>query len=420
MADIKRCNLERRHDRGLTHNSNDFNQPVRLESHILRFFAPCPRGLESVLAEELNRLQADAVRETSGGVHFHGDWLTCYRVNLHSRIASRVLLQLATSPYRNEQDIYRTVFALPWHDWFDAGLSIRVNLAAIKCPLRSLDFVTLKIKDAVCDKFRNVSGIRPSVNTVSPDIRIHGFLDAKTMTLYLDTSGEALFKRGYRIKTGNAPLRENLAAGILHLTGWQPETPLLDPMCGSGTFLIEAAQIALNIAPGAQRAFAFEHLKTFDAAQWRTLKQQALSAQRSVTSLALYGNDLYGQALTDARANLDAAGVLEAIHLKQVNILEASAPQPHGILIANPPYGVRIGDSESLIEFYPKLGDILKNKFSGWRAYLFSADPSLAKTIRLKASRRMPLFNGALECRLLEYRLVAGSMRKKTASDSVI
>lgn len=371
------------------------------------------------MAEELNRLQADAVLETNGGVHFRGDWLTCYRVNLHSRIASRVLLQLTTSSYRNEQDIYRTVFALPWHDWFDTELSIRVNLAAIKCPLRSLDFVTLKIKDAVCDKFRNVTGKRPSVNTVSPDIRIHGFLDAEAMTLYLDTSGEALFKRGYRIKSGNAPLRENLAAGILHLAGWQPGTPLLDPMCGSGTFLIEAAQIALNIAPGARRAFAFERLKPFDVAQWRTLKQHALSAQRPVSPLSLYGNDLFGYALTDARANLDAAGVLEAIHLKQVNILEASAPESHGILITNPPYGVRIGDTESLIEFYPKLGDVLKNKFSGWHAYLFTADASLAKTIRLKASRRMPLFNGALECRLLEYRLVAGSMRKKTAPDSI-
>lgn len=384
-----------------------------MESSTLAFFAPCPRGLESVLANELTTLQAAAIQTTSGGVHFQGSWQTCYQANLHSRIASRILWLVAKTPYRTEQDIYNATYALPWHDWFKSDLTIRVNLAAIKCPLRSLDFITLKIKDAVCDKFRKVSGKRPSVNTVNPDIRIHGFLDANQFTLYLDTSGEALFKRGYRKNTGNAPLRENLAAGILQLAGWQPGIPLLDPMCGSGTFLLEATQVALKIAPGLHRSFAFEQFRHLELMPWRKLKEQAYAHQLPVSRLPIYGSDLYGDALADARTNLEAAGLIDAVHLKQVNILELSAPEPSGILVTNPPYGVRIGETQLLASLYPKLGDVLKNKFCGWNAYIFTADATLAKTIRLKASRRIPLFNGALECRLLEYKLVAGSMRKK-------
>lgn len=207
-----------------------------MKSDTLQFFAPCPRGLESVLADELTALHAVSIQSTHGGVYFQGSWQTCFLANLHSRIASRILWQVTKKPYRNEQDIYNIAFALPWHEWFNPELTLRVNLAAIKCPLRSLDFITLKIKDAVCDKFRKVSCKRPNIDTVAPDIRIHGFLDARQLSLYLDTSGEALFKRGNRKKAGIAPLRENLAAGILHLTGWRPGIPLLDPMCGSGTF----------------------------------------------------------------------------------------------------------------------------------------------------------------------------------------
>ncbi|HNP25670.1 MAG TPA: THUMP domain-containing protein [Nitrosomonas sp.] len=389
-----------------------------MKSDSLQFFAPCPRGLECVLAEELTKTGAQSIKSANGGVHFKGSWQTCYQANLGSRIASRVLWQIAKKTYRDEQDIYNTAYAFSWHEWFLPELTIRVNLAAIKCPLRSLDFITLKIKDAICDKFRKTTGKRPSINTLQPDIRIHGFLDAREFTLYLDTSGDALFKRGNRKVAGDAPLRENLAAGILQLTGWEPGTPLLDPMCGSGTFLLEAAQIALNIPPGSQRHFAFEQFKQFDQALWSKLKNKALSAQLSVSQQSIYGSDLYGYALTDTRTNLEAAGLLDAAHLKQANILEISAPEPHGILVTNPPYGVRIGETESLIELYPKLGDVLKNRFSDWRAYIFTADPALPKTIRLKASRRTPLFNGALECRLLEYKLITGSMRKTEKTDA--
>ncbi len=375
------------------------------------FFSPCPRGLEAILANELITLGAQDVRATDGGVHFTGEFLLSYRVNLHSRIASRVLWRVAMADYRSEQDIYDTVYALPWADWFDTTRTIRVNMAAIKCPLRSLDFATLKIKDAVCDKFRTLTGERPSVDTHTPDIRIHAFLEESRMTLYVDTSGDALFKRGVRQYTNIAPLRENLAAGILHLAGWQPGTPLLDPMCGSGTFLIEAALMSLNIAPGINRSFAFEKLKNFDAAAWHDLRGQAQAAQKSVTALPIFGSDLYGDELKAARLNLENAGLLAAVSLNQANVLEISAPADHGVLVANLPYGERMGDLEELEALYPKLGDVLKKKFGGWNAYLFTSDLRMPKFIRLSVSRRTPLFNGAIDCRLFEYKMVAGSNR---------
>ena len=375
------------------------------------FFSPCPRGLETMLANELNTLGAQEVRTTDGGVHFTGPFLLSYRVNLHSRIASRVLWRVAIAHYRNEQDIFDTAYALPWNDWFDTSHTIRVNMTAIKCPLKSLDFATLKIKDAVCDKFRALTGDRPSVDTHTPDIRIHAFLESSRMTLYVDTSGDALFKRGVRQYTNVAPLRENLAAGILLLTGWQPGVPLLDPMCGSGTFLIEAALMSFNIAPGISRSFAFEKLKNFDAAAWSDMRSQAQAAQKPVSALPIFGSDLYGDELKAAHLNLENAGLRGAVTLNQANVLEISAPADHGVMVANLPYGERMGDLEELQALYPKLGDVLKKKFGGWNAYLFTSDLRMPKFIRLSVSRRTLLFNGAIECRLFEYKMVAGSNR---------
>jgi len=375
------------------------------------FFSPCPRGLETMLANELNTLDAQDVRTTDGGVHFTGPFSLSYRINLHSRIASRVLWRVAKAHYRNEQDIFDTAYAQPWNDWFGTSHTIRVNMTAIKCPLKSLDFATLKIKDAVCDKFRALTGDRPSVDTHTPDIRIHAFLESSRMTLYVDTSGDALFKRGVRQYTNVAPLRENLAAGILLLAGWQPGVPLLDPMCGSGTFLIEAALMSFNIAPGISRSFAFEKLKNFDTAAWSDMRSQAQSAQKPVSTLPIFGSDLYGDQLKAAQLNLVNAGLLEAVTLNQANVLEISAPADHGVLVANLPYGERMGDLEELQALYPKLGDVLKKKFGGWNAFLFTSDLRMPKFIRLSVSRRTLLFNGAIECRLFEYKMVAGSNR---------
>ena len=376
-----------------------------------KLFAPCPRGLEDALAAELAGLGASAVRAVAGGVAFAGDTRVLYRANLESRIATRVLLRLFTVAYRSEEDIYRAAYEFDWPQRFDVARSIRVYLTAQRCPLKSLDFLTLRIKDAVCDRFRSAVGSRPNVDTRAPEVRIHAFLDATQFTLYLDTSGEPLFKRGARAAQGEAPLKENLAAGILRLTGWRPGTALLDPMCGGGTFLVEAAQIALDIAPGSERGFGFEKLKSFDAALWQELRAEAGARRKPVVPLPIYGSDLYGDTLKLAHANLCAAGLEQAVQLKQANALELSAPAETGVLVTNPPYGERMGELQELAGFYPKFGDALKQKFTGWNCYILSADMNLPKLIKLQVSRRTPLYNGALECRLFEYRIVAGSMR---------
>lgn len=377
------------------------------------FFATCPRGLEKLLSDELTSFGATAVKATDGGVGFSGDWPTCYRVNLQSRLASRILWRVqAPTPYRNEQDVYKATYDLPWTRWFDVKHTILVKVTAIKSPLTSLEFITLKIKDAVCDKFRAEKKERPSVAKLEPDMRIHAFFEGDKFTLYLDTSGEALYKRGVRTHTNIAPLRENLAAGILMMTGWKPGIPLLDPMCGSGTFLIEAAQMSLNIQPGIARHFAFEKLKNFDAKTWAAMREAAIAAQKPVCELPLHGSDLYGDALVAAHQNLEEAGIRETVDLKQCNALEASPPEKEGILVANLPYGERMGDEDELAELYPKLGDALKKKFGGWNAYLFTGDLRIAKLMRLTPSKRTPLFNGAIECRLFEYKIVSGSNRK--------
>ncbi len=377
------------------------------------FFAPCPRGLEAVLAGELADLGAGGITAAEGGVGFSGPLPLSYAVNLHSRIASRVLWQVGSGRYRSEEDIYRGVNALDWPQLFDGALTMRVNVSAVRSPLNSLDFITLRIKDAVCDRFRALTGIRPNVDTAQPDVRIHAFLETERFTLYLDTSGEPLFKRGARQSAGEAPLRENLAAGILKLSGWTPDQPLLDPMCGSGTFLIEALQIAHGIPPGAQRIFAFEKLRGFDEAAWKSIKAAAEVRPVPNPAPAIYGSDLYGDALKRARVNLAAAGFPDAVSLKQANMLEISAPAAEGILVANPPYGVRIGEQDELAALYPQMGDVLKKKFAGWRAYLFTADLRLPKLIGLSPSKRTPLYNGALECRLYEFKIVAGAMRRE-------
>jgi putative N6-adenine-specific DNA methylase len=376
------------------------------------FFASCPRGLESLLAEELRELGAQTAESVPGGVAFEGDMRTCCRANLESRLATRVLMRLGRAPYADEQDVYEAALALRWPEWFSERHSIRVDVNAIRSPLKSLEFATLRIKDAVCDRFRADRGRRPDVDTRFPQVRIQAFLDRASVTLYLDTSGEPLNKRGYRKDAGEAPLKENLAAGILRLTGWDGSEPLLDPMCGSGTLAIEAAMMALAIPPGHARGFGFERLAGFDAKAWREIREAALARAQAPRKLALFARDRYGEELKKARLNLEAAGLADCVELKQADVLDTGAPARAGVLVANPPYGARLGEDKALAEFYPKLGDTLKKFYAGWRCYFFSGDTRLPKLIRLAASKRTPLFNGPLECRLYEYRIVAGGMRK--------
>ena len=375
------------------------------------FFAPCPRGLEAVLCNELTQFQALQPGPLKGGVRFRGPFDLCYRVNLHSRIASRVLWALSEGCYQNEHDIYEAALNLPWPSWFSVRNRIKVHVSAHHSPLPSLEFVTLRIKDAICDHFRKTIGKRPDVDTQAPDMSIYAYLDEKTFTFYLDTTGEPLFKRGYRKVQGSSPLRENLAAGILNLAGWTPGQVLLDPMCGSGTFLLEAAQMAANIAPGINRSFAFEKILHFDEKTWTALRKESQVAQQPIPSDTLFGFDYHPEAVKSAKTNVNAAGFGDHISIQQADILEIQPPAPEGWLITNPPYGVRSGQDMNLDEWYPLLGDALKRHFPGWRTFFFTADFGLPKRIRLSAARRTPLYNGALECRLFEYPIVHGSHR---------
>ena len=372
------------------------------------FFASCPRGLEELLRQEIASLGGSDARVTPGGVAFGGSWETCYRTNLWSRIASRVLWQVGEFDYRNEKDLYDAARKLSWFDLFSVKQTIRVNVTAQKSPLKSLEFATLKVKDAVCDRFRDKVGGRPDVDRAAPDVRIHAFLEEAKGILYLDTSGEALFKRGWRMDVAEAPLRENLAAGIIMLTGWKFGEPLLDPMCGGGTLLSEAAAMARGRAPGAKRAFGFEKLKSYEAKLWERIRNENPGTG---IEPRLYGSDTDPEALKVARRNLAAAGVERWVKLEQAYVLERAAPAEAGVMVANPPYGERIGSAEQLERFYPELGNSLKKKFAGWNCFFFTADQRMAKLIRLQPSRRTPLWNGAIECRLYEFRIVAGSNR---------
>ncbi|TXC88661.1 THUMP domain-containing class I SAM-dependent RNA methyltransferase [Paraburkholderia azotifigens] len=419
------------------------------------FFIPCPRGLEAALAAELAEIAArhlngapfTAGAQVPGGVHFKGGWAAGMAANLHSRIASRVLLKIAHRPYRNEQDIFALALEQRWEQWFSANETLRVDVTAIKSPLRSLEFATLRVKDAICDRLRDKTGARPSIDTGAPDVRVFAFLTATDCTLYLDTSGEPLFKRGWRLDKGAAPLRENLAAGILRLTGWTPGTPLYDPMCGSGTFLAEAAQVALSIAPGVDRRFGFERFKQYDVSAWQSLKVAAQDAKRAARAgrgdLQIFGSDISDNMLEKARSNFERAG-FPALPLKQIDARNMTPPVAEaGILVANPPYGERIevrgrgprgeirntgreeggfrraetADTPDMTEFFQSFGDALKQRFTGWHAFVLTSDRKLPGQLRLRESAKTPLYNGALECRLFRFDLIAGSVRQRPAAD---
>lgn len=379
-----------------------------------RFFAPCPRGLEQALAGELAPLGAHDVAPVDGGVGFVGDPALAYHANLESRIASRVLWRVGSGAYRDERDLYALVHAIDWPHYFDPKRTLRVDVAATRSPLTSVEFATLRTKDAVCDRMRERHGVRPSVDKRSPDVRVNVHLTEREATIYLDTSGEPLFKRGYRRDTDEAPLRENLAAGLLALAQWTPAQALLDPMCGSGTIVTEAALIAAGRAPGLARTFAFQKLAWYDGPAWQRIKQAAHDRIRAAPAdPVITGSDIADAALAKTRANLRTARVDAFVRVEDADVLTRRAPSATGVLLANPPYGVRLAQANELAAFYPRLGDALKRHFTGWTAWLFTGDLRLAKLIGLKPERRIPLWNGSIECRLFAFRLVAGSMRSR-------
>ena len=422
----------------------------------LKLFLPCAAGVEDFLADEVQRITNEPLAfKARGGVGVQASWRDAMRLNLHSRLTQRVLVQLWHGPYRGEQDLYNAAGEVAWEIWFTPQETIKVEITAQHSPLTSLNFAALKIKDAICDRFRAKRGERPSVDTTWPDIRIYAHVTTDELTIYIDTSGEPLFKRGWREDKGDAPLKETLAAAMIAATGWgacadQPLdeiAPLYDPCCGSGTVLIEAAQIALNIAPGLLRRFAFEKMLPFQDHVWQAIKDQAFQAEREWPeghAPIVFGSDVSFRMVDFAQRNAERAGVAHAIDLRGGDALQRLPPSDKpGVMLLNPPYGERIAaagvagqnagerasarseraapgagaprgresaqmdDGSDGADFFQQLATHWKSHYAGWSAWLLTPDLKLPGKMRFKESRRVPLWNGPIECRLFRFDLMA-------------
>lgn len=401
-------------------------------------FLPCAAGTEALLAAECTRILGAGAQVTParGGVSVRGDRRAAMVLNLESRLAQRVLWPLAYGPYRQEQDIYDLARSVRWTDWITPRQTLRVDTTAQRSPLRSLNFATLRVKDAVCDAVREASGERPSVDTQAPDLPLALHLTPTHATVYVDTSGEALFKRGWRDAraagrdvTGEAPLKETLAAAMLAAAGWQgraEDGALLDPCCGAGTIAIEAAQLACGMAPGLARRFAFERLAPWREQQgdWRDMCAAA-QARVHAPATAVFAGDVSFRMTDFATRNAERAGVGQAIEFKTVDALQRLPPAARGVLVLNPPYGERIGakgtggsptregfDGGGTPEaFFADLASHWKRHYAGWTAWVLSPEMKLPSLMRLKESQRVPMWNGPIECRLFRFDMVAGSAR---------
>ncbi|ODU98895.1 MAG: RNA methyltransferase [Rubrivivax sp. SCN 70-15] len=397
-------------------------------------FLPCAGGVEPLLADEVLRITGQRAEAGRGGVWVEGDERSAMALNLESRLAQRVLWPLIDGRYRDEHDLYDLARRVAWGDWITPRQTLRVDVTAGRgrfgSPLKSLNFTTLRIKDAVCDVIRDATGERPSVATHRPDLAIALFVGPEHATLYVDTSGEALFKRGWREVQGEAPLKETLAAAMLAAAGWQgreQDGPLLDPVCGAGTIAIEAAQLACGIAPGSQRRFAFETLLPFRAHQaaWREL-QQAARERVHAPRVQVFAGDVSFRMTDFAKRNAERAGVARAIEFKTADALQRMPPVPRGTLMLNPPYGERIAakgkgsdtaregfeGGGSSAEFFAGLASHWKRHYAGWTAWVLSPDMKLPSLMRLKENRRVPMWNGPIECRLFRFEMIAGSNKE--------
>jgi putative N6-adenine-specific DNA methylase len=411
----------------------------------LPIFLPCAAGVEALLEAEVRVLLPEAgVAAQRGGVALAGDPREIMRLNLESRLAQRVLVEVAVGDYRDDDDLYALARSVEWSDWITPRQTLRVDTTAQKSPLRSLNFAALRVKDAVCDRMRESSGERPNVDTARPDLPLVLHVGPQRASVYVDTSGEPLFKRGWRADTGDAPLKETLAAAMLAAAGWRG-TPaaggaLHDPCCGSGTIAIEAAQIACGMAPGALRRFAFEKLLPFCGAEARAELQRLRSHARErirAPQVPIFASDLSFRMVDFARRNAERAGVADAIVFNGGDALERPAPDLPadlpGTLLMNPPYGERIAvggkagaarapmresaeDRTTPGDFFARLATHWKHAYTahpaGWTAWILSPDMRLPSAMRLKESRRIPMWNGPIECRLFRFELVAGSARR--------
>ncbi|RFO96089.1 RNA methyltransferase [Rhodoferax lacus] len=412
----------------------------------LQLFLPCAAGVEDYLAPEIlhiTGLPPGCITKQRGGVAVRTSLNDAMRLNLYCRLAQRVLVLVSYTEYRSENDLYKAAMAVQWERWFTPRETIKIEVTAQHSPLTSLNFAALKVKDAVCDRFREVAnGVRPDVNTQWPDVRIYAHLTTDACSLYIDTSGEPLFKRGWREDKGDAPLKETLAAAMIAASGWADGDadlmPLYDPCCGSGTIAIEAAQIACNIAAGSLRRFAFEKFVPFRHQVWADMKKEAADAvvkPEPGQQALIYGSDVSHRMVDFAQRNAERAGVADVIEFRGGDALQRMPPiEGGGVMILNPPYGERIGiggvagegvqarygarelaETQDGGEFFSQLASHWKKNFSGWQAWMLTPDLKLPGKMRLKESRRVPMWNGPLECRLFKFDMVAGRMAKGAA-----
>ena len=399
-------------------------------------FVPCAQGVEALLQAELGAITGLPAEAARGGAWVDGELAVAMAINLHCRLGQRVLLPLIDGPYRDEHDLYDLARRVDWPAWITPEQTLRVDVNAQRSPLQSLNFAALRIKDAVCDVMRDATGARPSVDTRHPTLPLVLFVGPEHASLYVDTSGEALFKRGWRDARGGsqgvkgeAPLKETLAAAMLAAAGWQgraEDGPLLDPCCGAGTIAIEAAQLACGIAPGALRSFAFERQLPFQPlrGRWQQMRAEA-RAREHAPAVPVFAGDISFRMTDFATRNAERAGVAHAIDFKTADALQRLAPAAAGTLIMNPPYGERIApkgqgqaaareqfeSGDSSATFFAALAGHWKRHYSGWSAWCLSPEMKLPSLMRLKESRRVPMWNGAIECRLFRFDLVAGSNR---------
>lgn len=371
------------------------------------FFATCARGLEPVLAAELHELEARDVTPGRGGVSFASDRATLYRANLWLRTAVRVLCPILDAPATSPEELYDAVRGVDWSRYMTPEHTLAVDCNVRDSAITHSKYAALKTKDAICDQFMDRLGRRPSVDTEQPMVGLNLHIHQDQAVLSLDSSGESLHKRGYRPILTKAPLNEALAAGLILLSGWQPATPLVDPLCGSGTICIEAAWLALHRPPGLTRKrFGFMGWMDYDVALWTALRDEARRAMLKQLPAAIGGSDIRSDAISFAKTNARAAGIGHLLRFDVKDIRDWQPPDVSpGTIICNPPYGERLGEERELRDLYRTLGTVLKERCAGWRAFVFTGNGRLARMIGLEVAERTHLFNGRIPCQLLRYDL---------------
>ncbi len=370
-------------------------------------------GLEEVLATELRKLGAREVEQHNRAVSFVGDIGFMYKANLCLYTALRILVPIKTFHVRNEQDLYDEIKGINWETYMGVDDTLAVNCSLNSELFNHSQFLSQKTKDAIVDQFREKYNKRPSVDLDQPTLRIHLFVSQDTCMVSLDSSGESLHKRGYRDMTNLAPINEVLAAGIIKLTGWDGYRNFVDPMCGSGTILIEAALQALNIPAGYYRkSFGFMRWKNFDETLWNKILDSAVAKIKEGDRVKIVGGEISKNVARKAIVNIHEAKVDDVITIRTSAFADLEVPEGGGILVINPPYGERMDKDEDIMALYKSIGDTLKKKWAGYEAWIITSNMEAVKAIRLNPSRRIKLFNGALECRLLKIELYSGTRRK--------